>query len=65
LPQQRLFDFLVEQLDSLRHDREFAGLLQREILERDVKGIRNTHAGRLQNAIRGGRKTLPGTGLSG
>jgi TetR/AcrR family transcriptional regulator len=40
LPQQQLFDFFVDQIDSLTHDREFAGLLQREILERDVKGIR-------------------------
>jgi AcrR family transcriptional regulator len=39
-PQQRLFSFLVRLIDSLSHDREFAGLLQREILERDVKGIR-------------------------
>lgn len=39
-PQQRLFDYLVGVTDSLTHDRRFAGLLQREILERDVRGIR-------------------------
>jgi TetR/AcrR family transcriptional regulator len=35
-----LFDYLVSVIESLTHDRRFAGLMQREILERDIKGIR-------------------------
>jgi len=48
LPEQRLFDYLLSLVESLKNDRTFAGLMQREILERDVKGIR-----RLTEAIFG------------
>lgn len=39
-PQQQLFDYIAGISDSLTQDRLFSTLLQREILERDVDGIR-------------------------
>jgi AcrR family transcriptional regulator len=38
--EQRLFDYLLSVVESLTSDRKFSGLMQREILERDIKGIR-------------------------
>ena len=45
-PEQRLFDYLLSVMGSLTSDRRFSGLMQREILERDIQGIR-----RLTDAI--------------
>jgi AcrR family transcriptional regulator len=46
--EQRLFDYLLGLVESLSHDERFAGLIQREILEKDVEGLR-----RLSGAIFG------------
>jgi AcrR family transcriptional regulator len=39
-PQQQLFDYVASISESLGEDRHFSTLLQREILESDIEGIR-------------------------